>query len=675
MNKPRNSTSSMPKTLLDKSIELLGGVNSSPFLEQVKIQSRNIVLDYPSDIVLVNGKSYLEQFSRLSARFKDTINISPRLLTPRLENLPKDEIDIPILLQSAFDTEENVIVDSLQTPICPKENVEKAPAFWSKTLVLLGSVYLSVLDTEYVKQKFSRVLVVETSPVELALSLLLGNLPELASNFRKNNISLQFLLDSSLDKLKAKFRDNTVGLQPTSIFGMTVCRSPVENSELALFNTWLESPEGLMQSVAGAMGKETDEINQLLQSIVNAKNCSNRILATPQVGLTNQPVVLVASGPSLDTSLPWLKKYQKNLQIICSGSSLGSLLAEGIQPSAVVFLERSSVVYETDLLPLVNERIDLSDILLIGSMTIDPRIPPLFSSVIWFHRPLSAAMAFFPEESGAKLLQSGPHSANAALESLLHIGYRSILILGCDFSAQNRSNPRSKNALGFSPRDLNIPVMGRSGKTVYSSASLLDASYYFANSINAYKANISSIKFGVELADIKLELVELDDKTAKSFFNNNRIIFELKNMKDAMSDQEGLQSKISKYSSAVDKYLLTIKNHVNSFPPDKLWNLECIRTLDPLLCVDETGLTAESAFSKRLCRLPITFMMMPLHDANDLNQWTSAVQLINNNIKLMRNFYSFYFNVLYKFVELPVSPFDWSQFYDLATNTIPTDHG
>ena len=512
--------------LLDQSLDILGGAESSAFLKEVKANSKSITVDHQKSVLLYNGKTLLEKVFNLKARFIDTLSNPSRLLTPRLQFDEDDQnknVDISDLIRDVCDTEQNVIVNSLKNTPYSLLNNDTAPSSWSKTLVLVGSLYLAYLDVDYIKKHFSRIIVVESSPLELCLALSCGDFPALINKLKSNKIGLQMLVDNDVENLKAKFRDQVLAVQPTCTYGMTLCHSPLDNPTLTLFSTWLQSPEGLTQSVAGALGKETDEINQLIQALVNAKNNPIRKFLTSQSADHLKPVVLVASGPSLDESIPWLQKYQNQLQIVCAGSSLGTVLSEGIRPSAVVFLERSSVVYETDLYPLVENNTDLSSILLIASMTIDPRISSLFDDTVWFHRPISSVLTFFEDEASAKLLQSGPHSANAALESLLHCGFKKILCIGCDFSAQKRSYPRSKNALGDSPRDLDIPILGRNGKTVFSSATLLDASYYFANAASVYQAKIYSVKSGVELSGIDMTLVDLDDSLANEFSNTDEL--------------------------------------------------------------------------------------------------------------------------------------------------------
>ena len=415
--------------LLDQSLDILGGAESSAFLKEVKAYSKSITVDHQKSVLLYNGKTLLEKVFNLKARFIDTLSNPSRLLTPRLQFDEDDQnknVDISDLIRDVCDTEQNVIVNSLKNTPYSLLNNDTAPSSWSKTLVLVGSLYLAYLDVDYIKKHFSRIIVVESSPLELCLALSCGDFPALINELKSNKIGLQMLVDNDVENLKAKFRDQVLAVQPTCTYGMTLCHSPLDNPTLTLFS-YMATGEGLTQSVAGALGKETDEINQLIQALVNAKNNPIRKFLTSQSPDHLKPVVLVASGPSLDQSLPWLQKYQNQLQIVCAGSSLGTVISEGIKPSAVVFLERSSVVYETDLYPLVENKTDLSNILLIASMTIDPRISSLFDETVWFHRPISSVLTFLR----MKQVQSSCRAVHIVLMLLLSLSYTVDLKIYC----------------------------------------------------------------------------------------------------------------------------------------------------------------------------------------------------------------------------------------------------
>ena len=62
---------------------------------------------------------------------------------------------------------------------------------------------------------------------------------------------------------------------------------------------------------------------------------------------------------------------------------------------------------------------------------------------------MAAAAGLFPEDQPATLPICGPHVINAALEAVLCLGSRELLLVGADFTARKRVN-RGQRALGDS---------------------------------------------------------------------------------------------------------------------------------------------------------------------------------------------------------------------------------
>ena len=117
-----------------------------------------------------------------------------------------------------------------------------------------------------------------------------------------------------------------------------------------------------------------------------------------------------------------------SLTVVSAGSAIGALLRNGISPDYAVLLEMSSDVFR-DMCLLVGEGYDLSEITLIASVTIDPRIASLFGSFVTYQRPVSTASLFFDDETKSALPYAGPQALNAAFEVCLFSDPKSITLL------------------------------------------------------------------------------------------------------------------------------------------------------------------------------------------------------------------------------------------------------
>ena len=104
------------------------------------------------------------------------------------------------------------------------------------------------------------------------------------------------------------------------------------------------------------------------------------------------PVVLAASGPSLDAYLPWLYEHQNSINLVASGSALGALLRAGIRPSLAVFLERDAGVY-SDLCDLMVEGHTFEGITVYKQHDRSKIHMPFLR--LFFYRPIASASVLF----------------------------------------------------------------------------------------------------------------------------------------------------------------------------------------------------------------------------------------------------------------------------------------
>ena len=65
-------------------------------------------------------------------------------------------------------------------------------------------------------------------------------------------------------------------------------------------HSWLHAPEGAAQPALAVLGFATDEINQTQQALWNALSQKRMKILSSSVPQSSDPVVLVASGPSLN---------------------------------------------------------------------------------------------------------------------------------------------------------------------------------------------------------------------------------------------------------------------------------------------------------------------------------------------------------------------------------------
>ncbi|HLJ19215.1 MAG TPA: 6-hydroxymethylpterin diphosphokinase MptE-like protein [Stellaceae bacterium] len=142
-----------------------------------------------------------------------------------------------------------------------------------------------------------------------------------------------------------------------------------------------------------------------------------------------ETVAIVGAGPSLDESIPTLKRIRDRIVLFSGGTALRPLLRNGIVPDFHCELENVPVV--VDVLKEAGKYGDLSQIRLIASATVDPRVPPMFrESWFFFRDSVSSSMLL----TGGLHILSGaaPTCVNTAMAAATTLGFTEIAFFGTD---------------------------------------------------------------------------------------------------------------------------------------------------------------------------------------------------------------------------------------------------
>ena len=361
-----------------------------------------------------------------------------------------------------------------------------------KCIICLGASMLkplvnsmsSVSDTSDI----GSIVVIDANASEIAALFSTIDFENTVKEFRARNISLSFLCHRDIIMLKEIVYDFFAFANPFFLFNAYVYKSPFDSEKLLELKSWLFSPDGIYGRYMGNLGYSDDEINQIYAVYVNKLLSKNGRHFSPlhtvdpsyiinkstecNYDKPSLPVVIVGSGPSLDSCIEWLKDNQQNFYIVAAGSSLGTLVRNNIHVSCAVQLERGGDVFD-DIFALVDEGFDLSSTVFAGSYSVDYRISYLFKETIYFHRPHSSAVCLNYQEYNYSLINAGPEAVNSAVSLMLQCGIKDLILLGADFGSPQRSSYRSEQAIGTSPRQLNIPVKSNFNNTFFSDVALL----------------------------------------------------------------------------------------------------------------------------------------------------------------------------------------------------------
>ena len=387
-------------------------------------------------------------------------NSSRKISSVRVKSNKDHVFDITRLDQLTVDKHDSEILDYF--PCFSETNISKDAKI--RDLLFLGSLQSLPLCNSFAKDgctdskvddvgELLSVTIVESSISHLLLFFSLINLSDFAKSLKSCNIQLNFVFAPTTQEIIIRLFDFYSKSAMTALMGLKVYTFPYLGDELRRVESWMFSQAGLGFSVLGALGSFTDELNQISQHLQNTFK-PHFLLRKVNDKFKKLNCIVTGSGPSLDLSFDSIHKLTESGSIlIAGGSSIKSLLRNNILPDVLVLLERGSDVFDT-IYEISKEFTSLSEIILIASSTVDPRLASLFKHVVYFNRPLSSSLIFNYNDHIAALPIAGPESANAALEVAGSLGFMNIMLFGLDFSTPDKHYTRSKDAYDHTPRDI-----------------------------------------------------------------------------------------------------------------------------------------------------------------------------------------------------------------------------
>ncbi|MCW8970264.1 MAG: DUF115 domain-containing protein [Rhodospirillales bacterium] len=190
-----------------------------------------------------------------------------------------------------------------------------------------------------------------------------------------------------------------------------------------------------------------DELDMMNNAFGNFKEHTFRLLSSKKMLAQNKmPAFVVASGPSIDKDLEYIRKWQDKAVIISAGTGLRVLLANGIKPDIHVEIENIVELYR--VFDAYKEQFDLSGIVLAGAMTLRPKIGYYFDKRWFFHR-MSLSSSIILGEGTEPLVGSSPMVSNAGCAVAVGLGFQNVYLFGVDCGRREDGTHHSKDSLYF----------------------------------------------------------------------------------------------------------------------------------------------------------------------------------------------------------------------------------
>lgn len=422
--------------------------------------------------VYFSNKLYIQDLGKYISDIKAS---KSGVLLPRLlERAP--QLNSPISAACMLGSTRDSVLDNIE--ILQFDEPSSLSEVYSSS-ICIGSLGLSAFlnSTDNLAPQ-TTIILLETSFVDLCISCHILDFSVIASNLKAADSKFEFIFGSSLQEVKNRFLSLTSYAYPTLPFGFNVFTDPRSSTFNLLISNWFKDPDGYSQSVQHMNGFADDFVNMNINTLLNYSYDNYHSLSELlSLSSSQRPIFLTSSGPSLLQSLSHLQDCVSDSLdhiVFSCGSSLGTLLSNGIQPHFCILLERDPEVYDILVDSFYQYPDSFKSISLICSITVDPRIKYLFKSVFFFDRPqgLFSSLGFTNKHCPCLPL-AGPQVAVTGVEVVTYLGFKNVYLLGYDFCSSHSSQARSDNALGSDVRVHNIPVLGNQKRTLFTSPDLI----------------------------------------------------------------------------------------------------------------------------------------------------------------------------------------------------------
>lgn len=188
-----------------------------------------------------------------------------------------------------------------------------------------------------------------------------------------------------------------------------------------------------------------DDMLGLRNLLANA----NEVLKNPYLSCMKDKcpgvtAIIVSNGPSLDKSIPLLRKIQGKCLMICAESAIITLTKNGIRPDIMAVLERTKANYTYHF----ENRHHSPDIALFALAMVDPRIFPSFDGEkIPIFRQGEGQNRWLNQHIGdGSALPAGASVAHLAAQAAIYLGADPIIFVGQDFAYGSNGATHSNDA-------------------------------------------------------------------------------------------------------------------------------------------------------------------------------------------------------------------------------------
>ena len=202
----------------------------------------------------------------------------------------------------------------------------------------------------------------------------------------------------------------------------------------------------ILQSALRNRGFFEDQLRMLENGTRNLSLSASSTFLHPRLRVRQKEEVLIlANGPSLDDALPYLTRLCRGRVVFSCGSTLYTLLKNGIEPHYHCEIE-NIFPPANHVAKILEEGYPLDTMTLLAAVTVQPDIVASFPKRVLFSRPL-APLGYATDIE--PLHAASPTVANTALSCAQAMGFSTFYLLGVDCGYKQGRSHHAKDAVHF----------------------------------------------------------------------------------------------------------------------------------------------------------------------------------------------------------------------------------
>ena len=205
-----------------------------------------------------------------------------------------------------------------------------------------------------------------------------------------------------------------------------------------------------IQLISQGLGFIDDELNSLRKTLKNLDHNIPVYMGSNDIP-KNSTLFIVASGPSLDNDIEYIKKHKDDVVIFSCGTALRILEKNGITPDFHFEIEREEEIH--DVLQQYTSKHIRDKVALVGlNVLYDKVFTEDFKESYLYFRSTDTGASIIPNNI-PKLFHTNPTVTNGAISFATEFNWDKIYLFGADMGFKDINKHHSKDAFMYSPKN------------------------------------------------------------------------------------------------------------------------------------------------------------------------------------------------------------------------------